>query len=66
MDIEKALQLPHLVRTGQFGFRRAVLGRTATTKRRNARSAPVLREDTDTEFQKFLLDHKQVCKCMNI
>ena len=66
MDIEKALQLPHLVRTGQFGFRRAVLGRTAATQRRNARSAPALREETDTEFQKFLLDHKQVCKCMNI
>ena len=60
VDIEKALKLPHLVRTGQFNFRTNVLGRSATIKKRIVRSAPVVSEETSNDFQRFLLDHKQV------
>ena len=61
VDLEKALALPHLVRTGQFSFRTSVLGRSKEIKRRNARSAPaVASEEPSNEFQRFLLDHKQV------
>ena len=60
VDIEKALKLPHLVKTGQFTFRTNVLGRSSTIKQRIVRSAPATSEQSTNEFQRFLLDHKQV------
>ena len=61
VDLEKALQLPHLVKTGQFSFRTSVLGRSSEIKRRNAKSAPAAASDEPSnDFQRFLLDHKQV------
>ena len=60
VDIEKALKLPHLVKTGQFNFRTNVIGRSATIKKRVIKSAAVVKDDSLSEFQRFLLDHKQV------
>lgn len=60
VDIEKALKLPHLVKTGQFNFRTNVIGRSATIKKRVIKSTAVVKEDSLSQFQRFLLDHKQV------
>ena len=60
VDIEKALKLPNLVKTGQFNFRTNVIGRSATIKKRVIKSAAVVKDDSLSDFQRFLLDHKQV------
>ena len=61
VDIEKALKLPHLVRTGQFNFRSSLLGKSATIKKRVIKSAPMPGNDQPSnDFQQFLLDHKQM------
>ena len=61
VDIVKALKLPTLVKTGQFTFRTNVLANSSTTRRRLVKSAEtkVNIEPLD-DFQKYLLDHKQI------
>ena len=60
VDLEKALHLPHLVKSGQFTLRTSVLGKQIIQKKRVIRSAPILKQPADTEFQQFLLDKKKI------
>ena len=60
VDLEKALHLPHLVKSGQFTLRTSVLGKAIIQKQRVIRSAPILKQPIDNEFQQFLLDRKKI------
>ena len=60
VDLEKALHLPHLVKSGQFTLRTSVLKKGIIQKKREIRSAPITKEPADNEFQQFLLDRKKI------
>ena len=49
VDLEKALPLPHLVKSGQFTLRTSVLRKGITQKKREIRSAPLTKEHADRD-----------------